>query len=932
MGISEIHIDEYGCWQFVDIGPIRSGLTLVHLDDGARPIDFARFLNGVLFGFDGSRHTRSSGHIALRRGNETWRLSRTCDGPGSDSWQLFRGQRAVTNGEIILPGIVGRESREFNEHLIIPTQRISQRWEWLARNSQIAHRLLNRRPPIQERLLRASNLSLSTHGDVLERLGEQRERLVTEIARRKQIRILPESVSEPPPLADEILIAELTDELRVFQRQIKTLTTAADLADRWAELQERKQLKRTPEEPERLQETLDEFLALEAEKSQLNNVPARSSGNASKHQQTQRTNIRRLLRQRDWVLKCIEQPPESRLDSPIEHEEILHAARLVDSARRESERAERRLSEFSERTAFDWSSLIPPQLSSSRREISADSPLAAESDERQLAELKRRRIWIREEHQCLLQRQHLTTGALVSIALLAVISLAALLGPLVVASWAMQWTLVAFGLCGLVASGAIKLSIDLRSSRMLLRAKDRLAQIDNEILTLTERVLAEQQDESAARRHAEQKMFAFQLQQAAATASRRLDGAESSFRNLLGFHGLPTSLGPEDIDVALRRTGTPNQSHRRSHNENRKLRRWIKRSRQILEQVEGTRPNKDPATLLTLLERTLNRLRDGASLDRNAKPSQRRRSRDGVRRELKRIEKRQRLLLRNAKVQDRCELQAAITSAQQAEMNRHRVRTLERELAVAIESSDDPDEIRELLEMFDAAELRRRLSDRQQQSDETERALVDQQKVKPRDSLTRVSYVEPTDLDKALLQLGVVDTRIRQTMKSARTNAVFHKIVRTINQNRPEHSSSRHLPLLSDGRWESILDTRQGFVLTSRSGERVPVEASTEISNLAWLSLQLDAAVRADCNLPLVLQIDWLFDTPLANNVLACLQQAATSGLQILLLAGKRQLVNQIGETVPVVRIRLRPQRIPYSRVTRAHQDPLTVPGRRAIQ
>ena len=94
MDISDIRLEQFEAWEHVHIPTLSSGLNVIHLDAGARAIDFSRFLHGVLCGFEEKLGQTSAGSLSFVR----------ADGQhDSTEYRLSRharrdGQRATVRG------------------------------------------------------------------------------------------------------------------------------------------------------------------------------------------------------------------------------------------------------------------------------------------------------------------------------------------------------------------------------------------------------------------------------------------------------------------------------------------------------------------------------------------------------------------------------------------------------------------------------------------------------------------------------------------------------------------------------------------------------------------------------------------------------------------------------------------------------------------
>ena len=501
MDIREIHIDHFGMWEAVHIPSLAPGLNVIHLDDGGRPIDFARFLHQTIFGYPESHHD-ISGSLVLHEQNRSWRLNRERDRHGGESLTFQDVARPSVNAASAFQKRFDDRRAVVAEQLFVPCEEAdaNDRWAWLTQNTQLANQLLGNHVPKQDvngALERARGSSLKAFGGVLERLGQQREQLLAEIVELQARNLRQPTVkkSAPPSGTDH---AELKDELRMLDRQLAPLKRASELCDQWTELQ-RLQARTIESKPVAgLRDLWTEYQKLELEKTQLqDSVSSRPRSKRKKPRRSSEREVRWLLKQRDWVTEAAANQFNADLEtadvSRDNADELRHACHLLEASQLEAASAHRRLNDYAKRTNVDWSTLLEEQPPNRFVEISSDSPLAHETPEVQLAELKRRRLWIREEHWYLQEHQEISTQTYVWLAILFTLSIAALFGTLLVVSTTTQWVLASFGLGGIVASGAIKLSVELRASRQLNRTKDRLRQIDNEILSLTEQILCEQQ-------------------------------------------------------------------------------------------------------------------------------------------------------------------------------------------------------------------------------------------------------------------------------------------------------------------------------------------------------------------------------------------------------------------------------------------------------
>ncbi len=1014
MDIREINIDRFGCWQDVSVRSFVPGLSIIHLDDGGRPVDFARFVHGVYFGYDEERHEPAAGSVVVDGELGRWTLQRTRPNNGEGELHVTSRDQQPRERSAILKEIRGSANSAIASRLLLPTQLddVADAWEWLAETPAVLGSISggSKESPARHPGLRAAaGIKLKRHGKVIERLAVEREQLLSEIAELRALQTIEQSaeeeareqaaarqeaeakaelqrareaqlaaeeearrtppVKQQPPerkISNDVFIAELTDELRMLRRQIEPLKTAVSMANQWSELKKLKKRAGSTEEIKnlnKLERLLSKVQQLQEERKSYDTPKRRRKKRAATPDRGDEVRrIRKLLGARRWILESLEEPMlelndelESTRSGDREFDsadELRHAGFLFEEAKRDSLRLENRLDEFSRRTVFDWTKLLEdehPPL----REISPDSAFAQDPPAVQLEELKRRRLWIREEHQWLLDRARLSTHFYVAIAILFTLSVASLFGTLLVVSLTAKWTLTALGIGGMVSSGAIRMALELRTSQQLCRVKDRLSQIDGEIHILTERVLMEKQDAEAVRRRAEEKLYALQLQQDVADARRRLDGAETGFRELLDRNGLPISYSPTEADRALRRRAQGDDLERTHSIDRRpviasrddaKLGRWIKAARKAIRPLDSARLSHDPMELLQSLDELLAELEYTRKRPKGSSLGLDREQHESVRDELKRIETEERSLLRRAGVDDAFELESAVREARELAGTRRRIETLDRELSVQLETHEDGEDIRDLLETFDGEDLRLRLADRQRNLEETDASL--QMYLEPAPELPPtpkpVAHLHPEpprspeapeivvdtprpvktfdrhrqmDLDRLRMRLAVVETRIRRAMRTAQSGAVLRNVARQLLGEPQKEDSLMYLAELTGGRWTDLKPIEKegsaeaaGFVLSNATQQSALVPGSQD-SAAAWLAVQLNVAVllkSRGAGIPLMLLADPLLASPDAARIFAALQLAAKSGIQILLLVGNRQLVNQLSESgTPVVRIGL---------------------------
>ena len=947
MYIREIRIDQFGCWQDVLIRSLGSTVSVVHLDDGGHPIDFARFLHGVLHGFDNSNLSLSAGSILLEDGTL---LRRQFDSDQREIRHVTRDGKPVRDQSAEINRL--RAPMNSLGPLLDPTLD-GDRWAWLSENPDILEKLVSRshqpRPPALESM---ASISLAPHGKVIEQLGLEREQLLAELASLKADDIAEQKPASTPKVSSEMLVAELTDDLRMLRRQLEPLRAAAEVAERWHEVKKLRHQTGPESDWRELKKLLAQSRSLEEERQDWERKlaaprrksrrlkPKRKQLRSPRDQaaERERRELERLLETREWILDYLQNSSlqrdadlfEKSMDHAEGSAELRHAAFLFEEARRDNERMQRRVAEFTRRTAFDWSSLLVDEFASSSQEISSDSEFAEDPPEVQLAELKRRRLWVREEYRWLAEQQRQPSQLMVWIAILFALSIAALFGTLLVVSLPTKWLLTAFGLGGIVSSLSLKLTLDLRKARQLSRSKDRLQQIDNEILLLTERILHQQQDASVMRRRTEEKLHALQLQQDANDASLREDSAEKSFRELLDLHGLPQSYSPREAERALNRKHDSTPMGREESRHPAKLTRWVNRARKFVRRGSQDTVSRDPLELLDQLEDmrlssnkdhdiipmydveyetygsdTRDTGRDHSSLASEMEEEERK----DARRQLRRIEKRQQTIFQKADVDDVIALEALVEATKQASDQRKRLEAIERELAIVMESRDDGDEIRELLDTCDAEDLRLRLAEKQGIVDETELALQQHMQSKPQ---TPAPVVDDNaqEVDRVRVRLSIVDTRIRQAMRAAQAGSVMRHVARSLLKQTPVTEET--LPLLAEltgGRWTALRNDGGRFYL-SHEDQLEQLDPESDDADMAWLALQLRAATllyeEGDGH-PLILLADQLLASRQHSTVFATIRRVAATGIQVLLLAGNRQLVNQIAETgTPVVQVALR--------------------------
>ena len=367
---------------------------------------------------------------------------------------------------------------------------------------------------------------------------------------------------------------------------------------------------------------------------------------------------------------------------------------------------------------------------------------------------------------------------------------------------------------------------------------------------------------------------------------------------------------------------------------NPKLRAWVRRARSLVRHASSDPPSDDPLDLLRQLDglhQTREREQKPKSLSRNE-------LRNVRREQLGRIERKQNGILRKAGFEDAYALESALRQAKLAEERRRRAGKLKRELTITIDTTTEPEEVRELLEGNGAQELEHQLAERQRRYEETERALAHYEALAT--SPPNTSREEPTpvhqpattnppapqttersydtesqrQLDVLRMQLAVVETRIRHAMRCAQSGAVLRQLARGLLSRVSDPKDTpderfRFLAPLTNCIWNTLELDSAGHIALRSDDKRQPLSPDSEAADLAWLATRLDAASRAagqGVSNPLVLFADELLASPSAGRVFSTLRLAADQGIQILMLVGGRQLANQLAETdVPVVRVAL---------------------------
>lgn len=916
MHIRRIRINRFGCWEDLVIPALEACLDVIHLDDGGRPAEFARFLAGMLFEF-GDEERNVEGSIEVGDSPPYLSLSRLVSHDGRRQWRLSQAGKPIADSAAGLRRVQGDIDPILTSRLLFPHGTLEERWEWLTQNPDVVDWLLGQNHPAYPSIESLSHLSLSRHGCLIQELGEQRDHLIEEIGRHYiQMPAPPIVASRHVP--QEVVLAELTDELRVLKRKLVPLKAAHEIADKWQELQRLESLDTGARNVGELRALLSEYRELNDEardcERALQRALARPQQRNSAETSDQEFEIRQLLDREHWVrqIACHDVSDDAGTDTSPNAElerEIQRAARLLENAQRENARRQRDLLDFAEAHGLDMANLGAQEedATNERAELNADDPIARQPPEQKLAELKRRRLWVNEERVWLLGRQQLSSNMLLTVALLFSLSIASLFGVLLVATPPYQWALTALGLCGIVASGAVKLTYERRMARLLCRAVERLQRIDREAAALLEDVL--DQDDLTVEARTGQRAKALQLRLDATEARRRLDSAEASFRELLAAAGLPVNLSPAEAMEAVgkRRIRGSVSENKRPTAQARRLRRWLKRARKAVYSVDGYRPTQDPIELLELLEEIYQRLRG-----QSRKPTTVSRPGNGdkvkrARRDLKRIETRQSEILGLAGVADDYALSTELKAAEQDADTIRRIKSLGKEINVTIECHEDGAEIRELLERFNPNDLGARYNAAMQAKTDVEHEFRRLPSDSPVKQVREMSEAERST-EHLRLQLGVIETRLRQAIRAGQTGMVLRRIASEIlHGNQDKTADMSYLRRMT--KWDSVELDGNRFVLQN-ANERIAVDDLAHDSQLAWLALQMMAVSklrRSGGAVPLVLLADELFSDNVDFRVLNVLQELGQSGLQILLLVGKHGIVRQLTDAgVPIVRIGLR--------------------------
>lgn len=926
MDIREIRIDQFGCWQDVAVHSLPQGVNLIHLDDGGRPADFSRFLYGVIFGFEDHK-THAGGAITFQDGEAAVTIDRQMSSRGISALRTKRNGQLQQESRFLEAQAQASIDPRLAARFFIPVDPdVAANWTWLRAHPALIRQLMDQESASQPNPeLRSVDQLFVRDDSAIRGLRSERNRIalqLEECSNRLESAVQLESQRPAPKLT----LAEIEDELRMLRSQQVPLKEALLLVDKWKNWNKLRQPEGDDNDVEALREAFAKYKSSEKQKRKYQRVltqrsPKKSrtkvSNTRERPRDTQELAVRRLLEKRDWVLKVSAESlrPDVVDPSACGSPEIRHAVGLVRAAQEASERAERALRVFTAKTGFDWSEL-DASPSVSRSEISADSPLADAPLSEQLEELKRRRVWVEQEYQCLLGRQSLSSQVRLWVAILFVLSIASLFGTLVVVSHVGQFVLIAMGLSGMASSGAIKMSLEKRAARKLRRAQDRLHQIDREIALVTEELWDEEEAKGLAAAREEQRIEAGHLQAKIAEANRRLDSAELAFREMLIAKGMSPTLS---LDAALQheRYLSDGQADLAREPTNPKLARWVKAARKHIRRLEGECHSDAPTDLLATLDLILTRYhrRDQVAIPkRRPRDHSEAEKKRAARRELHRLDKLQHSILRRARVHDVYELESAIEKSERRNETRRKWQQLDRELSLQLDTHEDGREIRDMLEMYDAPELQRRSDELEQHRSELESMRRRQASTTP--DLQLDCNVVDLQAEFAALQtqLASTESKLHELEAAEQSHGkVAVQQHRVIENRKPRFA---FLQRMTGGRFDSMYWSDDRLLLANQETNQVltPAEDSEE-SRLAWLALRLRLATTKRVasgqeSLPLVLLADDLFTTKYAAAIYDVLATVEQNGLQILLLSGEQNVVNHLVDAgASAVRIGLRAER-----------------------
>ena len=455
------------------------------------------------------------------------------------------------------------------------------------------------------------------------------------------------------------------------------------------------------------------------------------------------------------------------------------------------------------------------------------------------------------------------------------------------------------------------MALEKRAEKKLARTHERLQQIDREIAGATEQLLGDQEARSLAAVREQHRVEATQLQQSVSEANRRLDSAEVAYQELLIAKGLSPLLSTSDAIRKSRKTAT-NRGNKRTTRSDR-LKRWIKGAKKMIRHIDGECYTNDPHELLASLEFIFTQLRDqehGPS--KNGLRSNSGTVLEYAKKELKRLDKLQRNILRRAKVHDVFELESALEEAKHRAERAKKWKRVDDEISVQIDAHEDGEEVRELLEMYSGDELRRRAMELEEQRMELEeRRRLGAETLVTRDSMpasvTSLPNVTQAELERKNQLLAELDLEISAATEELQRPPVTQPVVvATHRKRRPTLS----LSALTNGAFDNVrFQDGQFFLENKKRNTLQALDIESETAGLAWLALQLRLAAisqKSGNALPLVVFADEVLSNSAAESVYQVLVKAAEAGMQILLLAGSQRSAGFLKDAgAAVVRIGL---------------------------
>lgn len=929
MDIREIRIDQFGCWQDVVVNSLPLGMNVIHLDDGGQPVEFSRFLHGVLFGFEKGRKLSAGGALVFADADEMVSVDRQISSRDKARLRVKRDGRVVENSDRAVRQLQALMEPMLASRVFVPASdvRPQEHWQWLAKQPNLTGKLVKaspkQSPPLRE--IADPNLAAELENDAhsltveSNRLRERIETLQTQLAATQ--------VQKTKASAAKFSDAELDDELRMLRHRLEPLEFAVSLADQWRECRSLHSPKPDLAQLKRWRGVFAKYKNAEQQKESIHQTllkgRKRRSGSSRSEEisgtsrpSKQRIAVQRLLRQRPWIERTIEHTDQA-ISSPISSLDagLRHAAELTIAAKRDADRSEASWERFITETGFDWSDHSTANVMM-RREIDENSPLAAAPLTQQLEELKRRRLWIMQEYQCLRSRQTLSSQVRLWIAILFVLSIASLFGTLVVVSHFSQFVLLSLGLAGMASSGATKMALEKRVARLLGKTRDRLSHLDQEITSVTERMWDEEKANGLAAAREQQHNHATTLRDQIVESNRRLESAEIAFREALVSNAFSPSLSPADVlQLNSPEPKWKTNEMPRSSSPSR-LERWKKAARKLIHHIDGECHDVRATALLDQLERIESRWAHRSSVTTPTKNTVTSTPVADVRRlkaELQRLEKIQRKLLKREKMHDVFELESAIEKALNHKKRYARWQRLNRDLKLRIDTHEDGGDARELLEMYDQEELLRRIAAIDAHRKELEELRSQQ---------TRRSMVQPIsqdDVQQELLATQDAHADVEVRLKAVSQARLRLKESLPVVESTPSPQPSRLqqqlqelLLQLTAGEFDTLNFEGGHFSLCSTQFDRtIPLESKSDEAAVAWLAVRVLLARELQASrgqtLAMVVLVDELFATKYAMQVYRTLANLVDEGQQVLMLAASQTTVNQLVDAgVSAVRIGLR--------------------------